>query len=70
MQSEDNTPELRARLRPTVVLNRRAKLEHDFRNRLTDLAFAVATQDRSLSDFYLQECTKLYSAALTSGPLK
>lgn len=63
MTGSDNTPELRARLRPTPDWDHNRKLIHDFRNMLTDLCFSVQLEDRDRMATFVAELTKLYSEA-------
>jgi hypothetical protein len=64
MNGSDNTAELRARHRSTVIRTPRERLIHDFRNRLTDYCFAVRLEEESLIAFYGGELAGLYDAAL------
>jgi hypothetical protein len=64
MQGSDNTAELRARHRATVIRTPRQRKVHDFRNRLAEYCFAVQLQQESLIAFYGGELTALYEAAL------
>lgn len=64
MQGCDNTPELRARMRPSPNLDPRKKQVHDFRNSLTELFLALETGDERLITFCAEELTNLYMRAV------
>jgi hypothetical protein len=57
------TPEQRARLRHAPLDGRDRKL-HDFRQKLTELAFATQLEDRKLMQFLSDELVRTYSEAL------
>jgi hypothetical protein len=64
MQGADNTPELRARLRPSVARSPAETLVHKFDNRLTEYCFATQLEDEHLMEFYGLELRQMYVDAL------
>jgi len=64
MPGADNTPEMRARLRPSPRHDRTRRKLHDFGNRLADLVGAAQVGDARLAGFYSGELTRMYCEAV------
>jgi hypothetical protein len=65
MSLDDNTPEQKARLRPTrPQLGPLQQQVHDFHNDITGLSMAVQLEDKPLIEFYTKALIGAYRAAL------
>ena len=64
MSGCDNSPEMRARLRPSARQDLQRVRVHDFNNRLAEFAVAVQRADSRLAAFYAAELTRMYCEAM------
>jgi len=70
MQGSDNTPELRARLRPSVARSPAEAAVHKFGNLLTEYSLATQLEEAQMMEFYCLELRQMYiDALLGKAPL-